>query len=710
GSIIWVCIGARLIRDTHGSPLYIQGFVTDITDQRLAGERINAAKKRLENIIEFLPDATYIIDAEHRIISWNRAIEEMTGISKKEMLGRDYTMAGIPFKGKPQKCLIDLLGSEDPEITAEYSHVKRKGASIFAEFYSPFIYGGKGAFMWAIASPLLDDAGNVNGIIESIRDITEQKRAEEEMRTATERFRSMMRAATEYSIIATSPDGVIRIFNEGAEQMLGYSASEVIDRLTPMRFHDASEISIRAKELNIPPTVDVLTSVAAKGETETREWTYIRKDDSRLNVLLTVTAMWSKDKALEGFIGIAKDISGQKRLEQQLIQAQKIESIGRLAGGIAHDFNNLLTPILGYAELLLQSMSLQDSKYEPLQMIRMAADGAKTLTRQLLAFSRSQVLDLKIVDPGEVIVSFEKILRRTIRENILIKVDVSSPHGVISADIGQIEQIMMNLAVNAQDAMPHGGHLDIGVSEFRADEIFAGRYPGMKPGWYVVLSVSDTGIGMTRQVKDRLFEPFFTTKEVGRGTGLGLSTVFGIVQQHGGFMDVYSEEGKGATFIIYLPRIAESLSSVPKGMSGDPKKVYPAASRESPETILIVEDEKLVRELASAMLERLGYHVLTAESMEKSFELAQQHKDAINLLLTDVIMPVMNGKQVFNHLLGMIPGLKVLYMSGYSRNIFIHDGTLEDGVTLLQKPLTLGELAEKVRFVLDSDVKSHGNH
>jgi two-component system, cell cycle sensor histidine kinase and response regulator CckA len=527
--------------------------------------------------------------------------------------------------------------------------------------------------------------------------VRRRQRAEEALREANERFRAILSAATDYSVIGTDIDGRIVVFSDGSQVMLGYRSEEVMGRPVLELVHEPSEIAARAAELGIAPGFEVFLTAARRGANETREWTYRRKDGSRLTVALTVAAMRGTDGALIGFIGIARDVTNQKRIEHQLLQSQKMESVGLLAGGIAHDFNNLLTPILSYTALFLDGLPPADPRAEGLREVQTAAQRASDLTRQLLAFSRKQMLELKTLSLGDVVSRTETMLRRTLGETIDIQVSAEPELDMVRADAGQMEQVLVNLAINARDAMPGGGLLRIAVRNVVLHERDAEQHPDLRPGRYTVLDVSDTGTGMTPEVQRQLFQPFFTTKARGKGTGLGLSTVYGIVKQHGGGVTVYSEPGHGSTFRVYLPAIPRSEAV----QASEPNHALSGAPRGAGETILVVEDCAEVRSVACDLLRRLGYRVLAAADAEQAFEVEGAHLERIDLLLTDVVLPKMNGKEVANRLCARRPGLPVIYMSGYAADVIVHDGAIDEGVNFIQKPFSLDLLARKVRDVLD---------
>ncbi len=486
---------------------------------------------------------------------------------------------------------------------------------------------------------------------------------------------------------------VLSVNRHGAAQ-LGYKADELMGQSVLNVFHPEDR-----------PLVPGHLEECVRRPLETASWELrkVRKDGSVLWVKETARAVPRQEGGEIVVLIVCEDISAQKKaeeerieLEAQLRQVQKMESIGFLAGGIAHDFNNLLTPIIGYADMLLLETPPEDPRHDMLNSIKQAAARSRDLTRQLLAFGRKQTLSLRTVDLGDVVKRFVPILKRTIRENIDIVLEVPSQAAIVRADVGQIDQVLTNLAVNSQDAMPEGGTLSISVetAHVEASERERGR-PELPPGSYVTLCVRDTGCGMEEGTMDRVFEPFFTTKV--KGTGLGLPTVYGIVKQHHGEVVVHSEPEKGSTFTIFLPRFFESAESAP----------MPSGSAQTPlkgtETIMVVEDDPLVRNVASEMLGRLGYRVLMADGAESCMRIFEERHAEIDLIMIDVIMPHMNGRELFHRLSSRKQGLKVLFVSGYSRDILGQQGVLDRGVQLIQKPLTLQELSLKIRQILEEN-------
>ncbi|MFO7931002.1 MAG: ATP-binding protein [Thermodesulfobacteriota bacterium] len=383
------------------------------------------------------------------------------------------------------------------------------------------------------------------------------------------------------------------------------------------------------------------------------------------------------------------------RLKEQFHQSQRIESIGRLAGGVAHDLNNLLSPVLGYSEMLLEKNGLASEDRKSVEEVENAAKRARSLVHQLLAFGRKQTLEFRAVDVNELLKGFEKLLRRTIRENITMHMNLAPRLPCVRAEAGQLEQVVMNLAVNAQDAMPHGGELTIETSSAELDEYYAARHQSVVPGSYVLLTVADTGSGMDEYTRQNLFEPFFTTKELGKGTGLGLSTVYGIVKQHGGNIWAYGEPGMGSVFKVYLPAAEDSVHQ--QAETRQEQSCSPGS-----ETLLLVEDNEQVRDLAFAVLKQQGYKVLTAEKGMEAVSLVKTLEEPVNLLVTDVVMPGIDGINLYNRISLICPEVKVLYMSGYPRDVISRHGGVDRGANFLSKPFSIRDLSSKVREVLDN--------
>jgi signal transduction histidine kinase len=421
-------------------------------------------------------------------------------------------------------------------------------------------------------------------------------------------------------------------------------------------------------------------------------WRHLRKDGTLITVqIVSHTLTFAERRAA---LVVAEDITERIQLEAQVLQMQKMESIGRLTGGIAHDFNNLLTVIIGNTGLASEALAPNHPVLEDLQAIQAASQRAAGLTHQLLAFARKQILEPRVISLNDLIVEMDKLLRRLIREDIELVTLLASDLWQVKVDPGQIEQVLVNLVINARDAMLNGGQLTIETRNVVLDDAYVRSHISIIPGSYVMLAVSDTGVGMSSQVQTRLFEPFFTTKEPGKGTGLGLATCYGIIKQHGGNIWVYSEVDHGTTFKVYLPRADESVDA--SAVSEE------AEDLGGTETVLLVEDEPAVRELSARVLRNLGYVVLEAINGTEGLGVAQAHTGQIDLLLADVVMPEVGGKAMSAQLTSQYPNLRVLFMSGYTDNAIVHHGQLDEGVAFLQKPFTPTALARKVRAVLDT--------
>ena len=477
-------------------------------------------------------------------------------------------------------------------------------------------------------------------------------------------------------------------WNENFQTLFGYAAEEV--------GQDLASWSSRVHPADLKAVMDsVRQMIDGGGRSWSGEYRFRRRDGAYAHILSRGHILRDAGGKAVRMIGAMIDVTERKKLEEQLRGAQKMEAIGRLAGGIAHDFNNLLTVINGYSEILLTRVEGGSPLAADLQEINKAGQRAATLTRQLLAFSRRQILEPKVLDLNPVISELEKMLRRLIGEDIELAARLDPAIGRVKIDPGQLEQVIMNLAVNARDAMPQGGKLSIETVNVELDEAYAAEHAGARAGSYVMLAVSDEGCGMDETVKSHLFEPFFTTKEKGKGTGLGLATVYGIVKQHGGYIWVYSEVGRGTTFKIHLPRVEGAVEYPrPRGRG--------TGAQKGSETVLVVEDDPAVRRLVEEALRRNGYQVLMASSSNEARNLCLTQRRPIDLLLTDVVMPDLSGHELAKLLELLRPGLRVLYMSGYTDDTIVHHGVLDAGTAFLQKPFSPDALAAKVREVLDS--------
>ena len=520
------------------------------------------------------------------------------------------------------------------------------------------------------------------------------RRARREVEEALQNERQFLRAlleSLEVGIVACDRNGILTLFNRATREFHGLPE----EPLPPERW--AEHLRLFRADGKTPLEKEAIPLFRALQGEQVRnaELTIVPADGLSRTVVASGQPILDGHGRNLGAVIAMHDITERKQLEEQLRQSQKMEAVGRLAGGIAHDFNNLLNVITGYGELISERLPQGDPMGAKVDQIKKAAQRAASLTRQLLAFSRKQVIEPRVLDLNALLADLDKMLRRMIGEDIEMSTVEGQPLGRIKADPGQIEQIVMNLVVNARDAMPQGGKLTLGTANVDLDQAFARRNAGARAGAYVLLSVGDTGTGMDPETQSHIFEPFFTTKEMGKGTGLGLATVYGIVKQNNGYIEVESAPGRGACFRVYLPRVQDRAEALRARESTAP----PQGS----ETILVVEDEDLVRQVVREALRSFGYTVLETGDAEEGARICKSHAGPIHLLMTDVIMPKMNGRALAKRLTLQRPDLKVLYMSGYTDSAIVQHGVLEPGVSFLQKPFALTALARKVRDVLDEE-------
>ncbi len=661
GKEYWIHTVKTPVRNLAGDVIAVLGLFEDITEQKRAAHALEASEKRYRRLFESAKDGILILDADSGcIVDANPFLERLTGYSHEELLGRCLWEIGA-FK--------DIAASREAFATLQtekyvrYEHLPlkaRDGHRIDVEFVSN-VYRVDG-----------QDVIQCN-----IRDITAWKRAEIErnrLARAIEQIAEM--------VVVTNARGDIVYANPAFEAVTGYAHQEVLGqspRLLKSGVQD--EAFYRA-----------LWATISGGGTWHGRMVNKKKDGTLYTAEATISPVRDAAGAITSYVAVERDISARLVLEAQFLQAQRMESIGRLAGGVAHDFNNLVTVILSYTALALEQLRDGDPLKDDLLEVTGAGERAAALTRQLLAFGRKQVLQPVALDLNQVLGDMENMLRRIIGEDIELVWAPESALGVIRADPGQLEQVLMNLVVNARDAMPDGGRLTIETSNVEIDEAYVALHVAVRPGPYVVLSVSDTGSGMDEATRTHIFDPFFTTKDKGKGTGLGLSTVQGIVAQSGGNIWVYSEPGQGTTFKVYLPRELEA-SMVPAS------ERLPTPVRTGTETILVVEDEGALRRVARRILGAAGYTVLTASGGAEAISLCAQHD--VDLLLTDMVMPSMSGTELAQKLADTRPSLRVLYTSGYSDEGLVNQGVLEPGVHFLPKPFTAADLVRKVREVLD---------
>ena len=601
----------------------------------------------------------------------NDSLLRMLGYGREEVIGRTAAELSVWKHLGDRDRLIHTLDAEGTVRGAHFQLRRKDGAIRDVLVSAERICVRGGAYMLAIT-----------------QDITETKQSAQALAESEARKRAILESSLD-AVITFDEAGCIQELNPAAEKMLRYPVCGG----APQRWFDFVA-SPPAAHANLADKANPALGIYGHLLGKRVEMTARRSDGTEFPAEITISRINLEGK--EGFTLWMRDLTERRVLENQLWHAQKMEAVGRLAGGVAHDFNNLVTVISGYSDLLLMSLAKENPLRRHVEEVKKAGDRAASLTRQLLAFSRRQVLDPQVLDLNAVISNVDRMLRRLIGEDIDLLSVLHPGVWPVKADPGQIEQVLVNLAVNARDAMPSGGKLTLETANVTLGQIQGMRYePPMPPGHYVMLAVSDTGIGMNSETQSHVFEPFFTTKEEGKGTGLGLATVYGIVKQSGGYIWIYSETEHGTTFKVYLPRAQEVLAEafIP-GMEASP--------RGGTETILVAEDEIAVRSLVCSVLESGGYTVLEGESGDAALLIARAHDGHIDLLLTDVVMPRMSGRELADRVQMLDPGIRVVYMSGYTEKAIVHHGMLDADAVLLQKPFSPDDLVRKVREVLDA--------
>ncbi len=666
GHVTWDSTTKLPWRDAKGNIIGTFGMSRDITERKRAEEELYESRQMLQTILDTIPQRVFWKDRNFSFLGCNKAFALDAGLKDPaEIIGRnDYELA---WRDTAERYRADdklVMEQETPRLNYEEPQDRPDGSQ------------------WWVRTnklPLRDREGKVVGMIGTFEDITERKQVEaEHVRLVT---------AIEQSaegVVITSATGDIEYVNPAFTRITGYSREEVLGK-NPRILKSGQQD---------PAFYQQLWATILRGEIWHGQLINRRKDGSLYTEELNIAPVRGAQGEVTHFISTKQDVTERKQLERQLIQAQKMEAVGRLAGGVAHDFNNLLTIINGYAQLLTERSSPEDPRLELMEEILMAGEKAASLTRQLLAFSRRQVLEPRILDLSRVLADLEKMLHRLIGEDVELVTTYEPDLGRVKVDPGQIEQVVMNLAVNARDAMPEGGKLNIETSNVEIDEGYARSHPNITPGKYVMMAVSDTGCGMDLDIQRHIFEPFFTTKEKGHGTGLGLATTYGIIKQSGGFIWVYSEPGQGSTFKIYFPSVGEALPPY------EPIDV-PTEPTKGSETVLVVEDEMRVRSMVCETLKSKGYKILEAEGAAQALKIAEYYTSPIHLLLTDVVMPKTSGKGLAKRLSTLHHETRVLYMSGYTDDAIVRQGILEDGASFLQKPFAIYALVRKVRQVLD---------
>ncbi len=657
-------LNARQIERAMGKERIILLAIEDITERRQLEDLLEDSEERYRRIYETADDGILLLEKrEGHIVHANPAAEEMSGYSEAECIGKMLQDIGVPLNMSDFPTIMEslikrgILNYEDVPVKT------KSGQNIYADIY------------------MVNRARLAQC---NIRDITNRKKAEQVLKESEERYRIIFEGAAEGILVADMETRRFRYCNPALCEMLGYAEEELIG---------LGVTDIHPKES--------LDHVLAEFEAQARgdrllvpNLPCLRKDGSVIFADVQTTS--AVIDGLECNMGFFTDVTKRRQIETQLRQAQKMEAIGTLAGGVAHDFNNILTTIIGNAEFMLMDIDTDNPLTENIEEIKIAGERAAALTRQLLAFSRKQIVQPEILDLNKLLTGIEKMLVRLIGEDIDILMIQESALWKVEIDPGQMEQVIMNLTVNAKDVMPLGGKLTIETANMELDENYFDEHGIIEkqPGSYVLLTVSDTGIGMDKGVQEHIFDPFYTTKEKGKGTGLGLSTSYGIIKQNNGFIWVYSEPGQGSTFKIYLPRVKRDIKT-------EEKEQPPVENLSGSETVLIVEDDNSLRKLMQKSLQPHGYRILVAENGEDALRISEEHEGTIDLMITDVVMPKMGGKETAERLKTLHPQMKVIYMSGYTDDAIVRHGVLAPGLNFLEKPFSPKGLAHKVREVLD---------
>jgi PAS domain S-box-containing protein len=633
-------------------------------------------------LLEAIPDAIVVTNQQGIVLQINSQTEDLFGYKREELIGQKVEIL-VPERQRQGHLYHRERFTEQPRT-------RRMGAGL--ELYGRRQDGSEFPVEISL-SPVATKNGML--VLSAVRDVSDRKRAEEELRRAQEELNrrrnrqlwdyqsrlALIADSSQDAIIGKNLDGIITHWNKGAEQIYGYKSEEVIGK-------SISLLAPKDRDDEIPA---ILEKIREGKRVDYFESIRVAKDGRRLNVSISVSPIWDAEGKIVGASAIARDITAQKRAEDQLRQAQKMEAIGRLAGGVAHDFNNILGIIAACGELLRSRVDSNPDLQQYLDNLKQATERGASLTRQLLAFSRKQPIQPRVLDLNERLKEVGRLVRPLMGDDVQLIILPHAASAIIEADVGQVDQIVLNLAVNARDAMPEGGKLILETAMQEFDQAFADRHPPITPGKYVMLAVSDNGCGMDQATVARIFEPFFTTKEIGKGTGLGLATVYGIVKQNSGQIWVYSEPGRGTTFKIYLPSADYKI-----GGGAEPPPELPP--RRNGTRVLLVEDDAIMRALTREILEEHGYLVLEAQDGKSALELLARNNDWIEIALTDVVMRGMSGPQLALRLTELRPSIKIVYMSGYTGELLEeHAGA---GITLLEKPFTRTSLLRELDAVL----------
>jgi two-component system cell cycle sensor histidine kinase/response regulator CckA len=665
GEVKWLSVNAAPLIDESGQLYGAVASFRDITEHKQAVQALRAERDRAQKYLDIAGVIMVALNNRGKITMINRKGLDVLGYTEDEVIGKDWFATFLPDNVREETRAIFQKLMAGEIVSAEYNEnpcLTKRGEQRIVAWHNTVV---------------ADETGAVTGTLSSGEDITERLQAEAALRESEGRYRHLFELESDAIFLIDNETGHILEVNPAASDLYGYSREELLQ--------------MRNIDLSAEP--DQTRKATLEGRPRVPVRFHRKKDETVLPVEITARHFTWHGRGVH--IAAIRDITDRVRLEDQLRQAQKMEAIGRLTAGIAHDFNNLLTAINGFAELMRFEVAPEDPLSELVEKVLTSGRRAADLVRQLLAFSRKQILEPRVLNLNNVVTNLGKMLHRIIGEHIEIQTILAPDLWTVKVDPTQIEQVIVNLAVNARDAMLTGGRLTIETANVVLDESYAASHLEVQAGEHVLLAVSDTGKGMSEEVKAHIFEPFFTTKEIGQGAGLGLATVYGIVKQSGGHIWVYSEENRGTTFKIYLPRAGRNAQQAKRSQIA-------ADIPGGREVILLVEDDASVRELARRALQRQGYTVLEASNGQEALHLFTRHVGPIQLLLTDVVMPGMSGKVLAERLTKIQSNLRVLYMSGYTDNVIIQHGELEAGIAFLQKPLSPSKLAAKVRQILDA--------
>ncbi|MGD0820443.1 MAG: PAS domain S-box protein [Desulfomonilia bacterium] len=672
GSRRIIDMSISLMLSPSGEPIGFWGVGRDVTERIEAEQALKKSEERYRTILDTMEEGYFEDDLKGTLTFINDAGCRLMGYDRDELIGMTYRNYSSPETARHMyEVYHRIFESGNPEFMMDYEIIRKDGSVRTHQ---------------ANAALLRDHAGEPKGFRILVRDVTERKKAEDALRLSEERYRTILDTMEE-GYYEVDLKGSFTFVNDAGCRLLGYERDELVGM--NYRNYHSPETARHMYEVYHP--------MFETGKTEfLMDYEVIRKDGSVRTHQANSTILRDHAGRPKGFRVLARDITERKRaedekakLEAQLLQAQKMESVGRLAGGVAHDFNNMLSVILGYTELIKLRLEPDNPLLHDLMEIERAAGRSKDITAQLLAFSRKQIISPRPMNLNDLISSTQKTLARLIGEDIDLRFYPGEGLWSIRFDLSQMEQILVNLAVNARDAMPHGGKLTVETANILMNEDYCRVHLGSTPGPYVLLAVSDNGSGMDKETLQNVFEPFFTTKEIGKGTGLGLATVYGIVQQNNGFINVYSEQGQGTTFKIYLPRsmdgveVSEEILEQPVALGSG--------------KILLVEDDDLMRKMTTDMLKTIGYSVLAVGSPLEALSICEEKDARFDLVITDVVMPGMSGRELRDKLGIIRPDIKVLFMSGYTSNVIVHHGVLEEGVHFIQKPFSLNDFARKIQ-------------